>query len=115
MFLWKPTIRMPGNVQDVSLASESFSNANFFFMQHPELKATLRGHQGSVKSVQFRPGSQCELASAAREGNILLWDIRVHSSTAGAVQPTLAFEVRTFGLAGNVYYCVYFIHTHAHA
>lgn len=46
------------------------------FAQHPVLKATLRGHGGSVKSVQFRPGSQNELVSGAREGSILFWDVR---------------------------------------
>ena len=52
---------------------------------HPVLKATLRGHGGSVKSVQFRPGSQNELVSGAREGSILFWDIRApDGSTASA-------------------------------
>eukprot|EP00960_Hanusia_phi_P077745 768737-Hanusia_phi.AAC.5 len=39
----------------------------------------LRGHKSSVKSVQFRPGSQQELVSGAREGSIFLWDARVKS------------------------------------
>ncbi|KAJ1485312.1 WD40-repeat-containing domain protein [Baffinella frigidus] len=69
---------------------------------HPELKATLRGHEGSVKSLQFRPGSQNELISGARslqfrpgsqnelisgarEGNIHLWDTRVQTSSAGGL------------------------------
>ena len=48
----------------------------------PEVVATLRGHKGSVKSVQFRPHSRCELVSGARGGDIILWDTRV---TQGAV------------------------------
>lgn len=45
--------------------------------QFPEAVATLRGHKGSVKSVQFRPNSRCELVSGARGGDIILWDTRV--------------------------------------
>jgi WD40 repeat protein len=43
----------------------------------PEAIATLRGHRGSVKSVQFRPQSRSELVSGARGGDIILWDARV--------------------------------------
>ena len=43
----------------------------------PVEKLMLRGHKSSVKSVQFRPGSQNELVSGAREGSIFLWDVRV--------------------------------------
>lgn len=62
-------------------------------LQHPELKASLRGHFGSVKSVQFRPGSQQELASGARDGSILLWDIRSPTGIASTVQPTQFCDV----------------------
>jgi len=56
----------------------------------PEAIATLRGHKGSVKSVQFRPQSRCELVSGARGGDIILWDTRVGQ---GAVT-TLSVQVR---------------------
>lgn len=55
----------------------------------PEVTATLRGHKGSVKSVQFRPQSRCELVSGARGGDIILWDTRVGQ---GAVT-TLSVQV----------------------
>ncbi len=55
----------------------------------PEVAATLRGHKGSVKSVQFRPQSRCELVSGARGGDIILWDTRVGQ---GAVT-TLSVQV----------------------
>ena len=61
--------------------------------ERPEVTATLRGHKGSVKSVQFRPQSRFELVSGARGGDIILWDTRVGQ---GAVT-TLSVQVwRTF-------------------
>jgi WD40 repeat protein len=42
----------------------------------PASKFILKGHSSSVKAVKFRPGSQNELVSGAREGNIFLWDTR---------------------------------------
>ena len=47
---------------------------------HPALKSTLRGHVSSVKAVKFRPYSNTELVSGAREGNIFLWDTRFHGN-----------------------------------
>ena len=47
----------------------------------PALKMTLRGHMSSVKTVKFRNGSNVELVSGAREGNIFLWDTRAPNST----------------------------------
>ena len=60
----------------------------------PEAVATLRGHKGSVKSVQFRPNSRCELVSGARGGDIILWDTRVRQ---GAVT-SISVQVRVCGV-----------------
>eukprot|EP00288_Rhodomonas_lens_P008930 CAMPEP_0177742490 /NCGR_PEP_ID=MMETSP0484_2-20121128/28686_1 /TAXON_ID=354590 /ORGANISM="Rhodomonas lens, Strain RHODO" /LENGTH=171 /DNA_ID=CAMNT_0019256821 /DNA_START=663 /DNA_END=1174 /DNA_ORIENTATION=- len=49
--------------------------------REPELTATLRGHKGSVKSVRFRPESQHEIVSGAREGSIVLWDTRIATAS----------------------------------
>ena len=57
----------------------------------PELTATLRGHKGSVKSVQFRPHSRCELASGARGGDIILWDTRVELGAVTALSVKVFF------------------------
>ena len=51
----------------------------------PEAVATLRGHKGSVKSVQFRPHSRFELVSGARGGDIILWDTRVGQGVVSAL------------------------------
>jgi WD40 repeat protein len=53
--------------------------------ERPEATATLRGHKGSVKSVQFRPRSRCELVSGARGGDIILWDTRVGQGAVTAM------------------------------
>lgn len=37
----------------------------------------LRGHSGSVKRIQFQPGSGNQiLATCSRDGNVFLWDLR---------------------------------------
>ena len=36
----------------------------------------LRGHTRSVKTVEWRPGSDHELASAGRDNTVMVWDLR---------------------------------------
>ena len=53
--------------------------------QQPEAVATLRGHKGSVKAVEFRPHSRNQLVSGARGGDVILWDTRTSSGQAMSV------------------------------
>lgn len=41
-----------------------------------ESLATLSGHSGSVKAVRSMPNQPSILASAGRDGNIMMWDLR---------------------------------------
>ena len=41
------------------------------------LLATFRGHSGSVRSLRFHDCDYNVFASAGRDGNVLLWDVRV--------------------------------------
>lgn len=61
--------------------------------ERPEAIATLRGHKGSVKSVQFRPHSRCELVSGARGGDIILWDTRVQQGGVSALSNTVSVHL----------------------
>ena len=47
--------------------------------------ASLSGHTGSIKSVSHKPENENILASAGRDGRILLWDMRLHRSPSGEV------------------------------
>jgi denticleless len=58
-------------------ASGDFS-VRLWDVSSQQCRATMKGHEGSVKSVCFSPGDAggYTLASASRDGNVFVWDTR---------------------------------------
>ncbi|WEW61888.1 Elongator subunit elp2 [Emydomyces testavorans] len=98
------------NIVQIYVAPNTSTEARF------ELKATLTGHEGWIRSLAFTkvelPGSQdFLLASASQDKYIRLWRVhggdtvstaspRVEDAVLGAMQPTLSNKAHTFEANG---------------
>ncbi|KAL2396786.1 hypothetical protein ABEF93_002855 [Exophiala dermatitidis] len=66
-------------------------------MKQQQSTYTLRGHTGSLKRVQFQPGSgNNALATCSRDGSVCLWDLRCASRRGAWVQQNLSREPESF-------------------
>ncbi|EXJ78763.1 hypothetical protein A1O1_09165 [Capronia coronata CBS 617.96] len=66
-------------------------------MKQQQSTYTLRGHVGSIKRVQFQPGSGNNvLATCSRDGSICLWDLRCAKTTGSWVHKNLSREPESF-------------------
>ncbi|KFM25464.1 Denticleless protein-like protein [Auxenochlorella protothecoides] len=60
-----------------------------------EQLGTFCGHTGSVKTLDPMPGSRHVFASGARDGQLAVWDTRIHSRTPeGGTPPVLTVQGR---------------------
>lgn len=59
-----------------------------------EQLGTFCGHTGSVKTLDPMPGSRHVFASGARDGQLAVWDTRIHTRTPeGGTPPVLTVQV----------------------
>ncbi|EXJ84169.1 hypothetical protein A1O3_04836 [Capronia epimyces CBS 606.96] len=66
-------------------------------MKQHQSTYTLRGHTGSIKRVQFQPGSGNNiLATCSRDGSVCLWDLRCAASRGSWVFKNLSREPDSF-------------------
>mmetsp|Transcript_16841 Transcript_16841/g.68818 ORF Transcript_16841/g.68818 Transcript_16841/m.68818 type:complete len:456 (-) Transcript_16841:807-2174(-) len=64
---------------DLSFATVSGDgSAKITAVRDGETLGTLVGHSGSVKTIRSKPMNPHTLSTAGRDGNIMIWDLRVH-------------------------------------
>jgi len=64
---------------DLSFATVSGDgSAKITAVRDGEALGTLVGHSGSVKTIRSMPMNPHTLSTAGRDGNIMIWDLRVH-------------------------------------
>ncbi|XP_057679234.1 denticleless protein homolog [Corythoichthys intestinalis] len=65
---------MPGESQLVTASGDQM--ASLWDVKSSELLGSFKGHLCSLKSVAFAPEEKAVFCTGARDGNILVWDIR---------------------------------------
>uniref|UniRef100_A0A3Q0S6P1 Denticleless E3 ubiquitin protein ligase homolog (Drosophila) n=1 Tax=Amphilophus citrinellus TaxID=61819 RepID=A0A3Q0S6P1_AMPCI len=65
---------MPGEPQLVTAAGDQM--ARLWDVKSGELLGSFKGHLCSLKSVAFAPEEKAVFSTGARDGNIMVWDIR---------------------------------------
>ncbi|XP_077567362.1 denticleless protein homolog [Stigmatopora nigra] len=75
---------VPGESQLVTAAGDQ--TARLWDVKSSELLGSFKGHLCSLKSVAFAPEEKAVFSTGARDGNILVWDIRC-SKKDGCYKP----------------------------
>ncbi|XP_076443054.1 uncharacterized protein LOC143281687 isoform X2 [Babylonia areolata] len=80
-FLWT-------NGDSQSLTASGDQTVVLWDMSTTQKVTTFVGHGGSVRSVAASPGSPYQFASGARDGQVMLWDVRVNKKTLSGTTNT---------------------------